>query len=245
MTEQADLQSIGKHCSLDSCNRVDFLPLKCDFCEKNFCRDHSGITAHSCPKYDKKVDGTSSNLEPIILYKCSLENCTNQKEIVRVICEFCGNDFCMKHRLQIDHNCSKLPDKSQSDNQKAKEKKEFNFEVKQNVSEKNMSLAAKVQMMKLKQTAVGPAGLPEESKFYCFVQYNNEQSAQTKKAFYFSIKWPVGKCNEFIKEKFKIETKRVELYLNENLIDTSSTVETLLKENKLQSNGPTLDLKVV
>jgi hypothetical protein len=115
---------------------------------------------------------------------------------------------------------------------RAAKPEEVKFEVKQNVSEKNAALAAKLTLMKLRQTAVGPPGLTEQFKYYCFVSYSAE-----KKPFFFSTKWPVGKCVEFVLEKFKIsasELSKLKLYLNDSLIESSDNVEDLVKREILQ-----------
>ncbi|XP_041969880.1 AN1-type zinc finger protein 2A-like [Aricia agestis] len=40
---------IGKNCSFSSCNKLDFLPMKCDACRDVFCSDHFAYTKHECP----------------------------------------------------------------------------------------------------------------------------------------------------------------------------------------------------
>ena len=32
--EEADLMSLGDHCEVEECKQIDFLPFKCDACEK-------------------------------------------------------------------------------------------------------------------------------------------------------------------------------------------------------------------
>ncbi|GAA5887444.1 hypothetical protein JCM6882_002532 [Rhodosporidiobolus microsporus] len=39
---------IGTHCTLPSCNALDFLPLVCTHCAHLFCRQHASPTAHAC-----------------------------------------------------------------------------------------------------------------------------------------------------------------------------------------------------
>ncbi|CAI6006675.1 unnamed protein product [Closterium sp. NIES-64] len=41
--------SLGRHCSLSSCQLLDFLPFKCDACHQPFCLDHRSYGAHECP----------------------------------------------------------------------------------------------------------------------------------------------------------------------------------------------------
>ncbi len=172
-------------------------------------------------------------------FTCSLEECQS-KDVIEFKCEFCSLNFCMKHRLQIDHACSKLA-KSCDDAAAKKEVKEFKFEMKQNVSEKNAGLAAKLILMKLKQAAVGPPGLPEEGKFYCFVNYGN----QLKKPFFFSLKWPIGRCIDFLFDKLSINKANLtatKLWLDTLQIDSSLTVEEFIKINNVKL-AAILDLK--
>ncbi|CAF0895075.1 unnamed protein product [Brachionus calyciflorus] len=240
-----DLSNIGKHCSFELCNRLDFLPIKCDLCHLNFCKEHFTFINHKCSKYDEKNERNVSNmanLAPINFYICTFEDC-KQREMVEVICEFCNIRVCMKHRLQIDHKCSKLQ-ANLVDSKPKIEKQEFKFEVKQNVSEKNAPLAAKLTLMKLKQTAVGPPGLPDQSKYYCFIIQDG--NVTSKKPFFFSSKWPVGKCIEFLIDKLKIEKSKqsdLKLYLDNNPIASSYTIEELQKNNILISQGLVFYLK--
>ncbi|RNA33684.1 AN1-type zinc finger 1 [Brachionus plicatilis] len=239
-----DVSTIGKHCSFESCNRLDFLPVKCELCHFNYCKEHYSFESHQCAKYEEKnkqnltkVAGSSR----IKFYDCTFEEC-KQKEMVQVICEFCDKRLCMKHRLQIDHKCPKL-DSNLVDLRPKEAKKEFKFEMKQNVSEKNASLAAKLTLMKLKQTAVGPPGLPELSKYFCFIIQDGEQSS--KKPFFFSIKWPVGKCIDFLIEKLKIQKSKqnnLKLFLDSSHVPSSSTIEELQKNNVLANHGLILNL---
>lgn len=49
-----EFPNLGEHCSESSCNRLDFLPLRCDACEALFCTDHISYQEHSCPSAYKK-----------------------------------------------------------------------------------------------------------------------------------------------------------------------------------------------
>ena len=40
---------VGTHCTHPSCNRLDFLPIKCSACTKTFCSNHYEYTTHNCP----------------------------------------------------------------------------------------------------------------------------------------------------------------------------------------------------
>lgn len=47
-------QNIGKHCSDSTCRQKDWLPVKCKYCSKVYCADHSSIGSHHCPQYEKE-----------------------------------------------------------------------------------------------------------------------------------------------------------------------------------------------
>ncbi|GJP57241.1 hypothetical protein CLOM_g16269 [Closterium sp. NIES-68] len=40
--------NLGRHCSVSSCQLLDFLPFKCDACHQPFCLDHRSYAAHAC-----------------------------------------------------------------------------------------------------------------------------------------------------------------------------------------------------
>lgn len=44
-----ELPNVGKNCSKSECNKLDFLPIKCDACGSLFCDEHYTYTSHSCP----------------------------------------------------------------------------------------------------------------------------------------------------------------------------------------------------
>ncbi|ORX52013.1 hypothetical protein DM01DRAFT_1337001 [Hesseltinella vesiculosa] len=53
-----ELPQLGKHCTLSSCQSLDFLPVACPFCREVYCGDHRLPATHGCIQwnnYDKKV----------------------------------------------------------------------------------------------------------------------------------------------------------------------------------------------
>ncbi|XP_030657128.1 AN1-type zinc finger protein 2A isoform X1 [Nomascus leucogenys] len=44
-----EFPDLGKHCSEKTCKQLDFLPVKCDACKQDFCKDHFAYAAHKCP----------------------------------------------------------------------------------------------------------------------------------------------------------------------------------------------------
>jgi len=47
-SNKKDVFHVGTYCQEPSCNRLDFLPVRCDGCLKNFCNDHFRYGAHNC-----------------------------------------------------------------------------------------------------------------------------------------------------------------------------------------------------
>lgn len=227
MTEFSEL---GKHCSFDNCNLKDFLPLKCKYCARVYCKEHSSLIIHNCNASIDKNEALGQ-LEPLQMFKCSFNDCKT-KELIEFKCEFCKLCFCCKHRLQLDHQCKELPvQESKKEAPKAKQI-EFNFEIKKNVSEKNTALQSKLILMKMKQTAQGPTGLPDQYRFYAFIHYAN-----SKKPFYLSIEWPIGRCIEFLASKLNISSSnglKLKLKKDEiDQIDTSLSLKDLIEQKSL------------
>ncbi|XP_044526701.1 AN1-type zinc finger protein 2B isoform X3 [Gracilinanus agilis] len=51
-----EFPDLGAHCSEPTCQRLDFLPLKCDACSGIFCADHVAYDQHHCGSaYQKDV----------------------------------------------------------------------------------------------------------------------------------------------------------------------------------------------
>ncbi|KMZ61411.1 AN1-type zinc finger protein 2B [Zostera marina] len=49
-----EFPNLGKHCSVDDCKMIDFLPFTCDRCSQVFCLEHRGYSTHSCPKANQQ-----------------------------------------------------------------------------------------------------------------------------------------------------------------------------------------------
>ncbi|NWU94726.1 ZFN2B protein, partial [Upupa epops] len=117
----------------------DFLPLKCDACERIFCTDHIAYAQHDCTSAYKKdvqvpvcplcnapipvrrgempdivvgehIDrdcksDPAQRKRKIFTNKCMKPGC-KQKEMMKVICDQCHKNYCLKHRHPLDHDCS-------------------------------------------------------------------------------------------------------------------------------------------
>ncbi|CAA0812749.1 Zinc finger AN1 and C2H2 domain-containing stress-associated protein 11 [Striga hermonthica] len=45
--------NLGKHCTVEDCRQIDFLPFTCDCCKQVYCLDHRSYSRHNCPKANK------------------------------------------------------------------------------------------------------------------------------------------------------------------------------------------------
>lgn len=125
---------LGKHCSEKFCRKLDFLPMKCDACGDIFCSEHFSYRTHSCPSaYQKDVQvpicplcsdpvPTPRDVSPdvtvgahidkfcksekpkIYTNRCTFKNC-KKKELVPFSCGVCKQNYCLKHRHTVDHEC--------------------------------------------------------------------------------------------------------------------------------------------
>ena len=116
---------IGDQCFEKSCGQLDFLPVKCDGCKNKFCGQHWTYLGHSCPTpklqdiqvpvcplCDKPVPSKPGSVpdEAVSRHldrdcgakrqrnpRCSKVKCKT-RELIKVDCDQCGNNFCLKHR---------------------------------------------------------------------------------------------------------------------------------------------------
>ncbi|OAV89315.1 hypothetical protein PTTG_01411 [Puccinia triticina 1-1 BBBD Race 1] len=114
---QHQLEEWGAHCSLQTCNLLDFLPLQCPECHKTFCSSHfkpslvSSDSDHLCepfilkkkqqeriPKPTRTAVGAQQNK------KCSYIKCKTIM-LAPINCPSCTLSYCPSHRLEQDHLC--------------------------------------------------------------------------------------------------------------------------------------------
>lgn len=226
MGDKADASLIGKHCQYDYCNQLDFLPFFCQSCSKTFCLDHRTETAHKCAKAgawaERKRQAQLSR--PSIGQGKTLRGSTPEKPCASpdcktvvgssltpgVHCQTCNRDYCLKHRLKEDHDCSKLipiggrpvqvevaqKTRSAFDKLKAWGSSKKEQAGRALPKRKPSSAAARlVAVNSLKKTAKGDDKLPVEKRIYLYV----EAEAETAKAkfpkgeFFYSKDWVIGR----------------------------------------------------
>ncbi|KAL3207110.1 hypothetical protein MRX96_010429 [Rhipicephalus microplus] len=105
----AELPQLGKHCHVESCNRLDFLPFECVHCKNTFCSDHRTSDAHVCDQVQAHIlsDKEAKCSRTGTLFGCTFSECT-QKELTPIACGLCAANFCVRHRHAQDHKCKCL-----------------------------------------------------------------------------------------------------------------------------------------
>ncbi|RYO84156.1 hypothetical protein DL766_009753 [Monosporascus sp. MC13-8B] len=128
MDKENDPTLVGKHCQLEYCNQLDFLPFFCQSCKKTFCLDHRTEDAHQCANRGAWAErrrqaqlarpsaGEGRRLRDRDLATqkpCAADDCRTvigTSLVPGVHCATCNRDYCLKHRLREEHDCaSKTP----------------------------------------------------------------------------------------------------------------------------------------
>ena len=80
-----DLNPIGKHCALQSCNVLDFLPIQCS-CLQWFCRLHISPDLHDCSSLQQHPSPSSSEPLPStsVRSKCAFAGCNKPSLAIAV-----------------------------------------------------------------------------------------------------------------------------------------------------------------
>ncbi|KAI1341587.1 AN1-like zinc finger protein [Xylariaceae sp. FL0016] len=128
MDRDADATLIGKHCELEYCNQLDFLPFFCQSCKKTFCLDHRTEDSHKCANRGAWAErrrqaqlarpsaGEGRRMRDFVSEKPCAANDMGCKTVIGtslvpgVHCAGCNRDYCLKHRLKEEHDCkNKVP----------------------------------------------------------------------------------------------------------------------------------------
>jgi AN1-type zinc finger protein 1 len=119
-----DASLVGKHCQMDYCNQLDFLPFLCQSCGKTYCLDHRTETSHKCEQAGAWAErrrqaqlarpsaGEGKTMRDFVSKKpCANSTCNTvigTGLVPGVHCSDCNRDYCLKHRLREDHDCQNL-----------------------------------------------------------------------------------------------------------------------------------------
>ena len=236
--DEKDPTLIGAHCQYTYCNQLDFLPFRCESCRGTFCLDHRSETGHKCAKAGEwaakrrranlGTPSIGSGKNTLQVEKpCASPDC---KAIIgsslstAVHCSTCNRDYCLKHRLNEDHNCKNLvpigarPSKFGSQPDYAKialgKLKAWGTAKKATMSErvlpkpKPSSPAARlIAVNNLNKTAKGDAKLPPDKRIYMYVE---AEAATTKSKlpsgeFFYSKDWVIGRVLDAAAKSLQVE----------------------------------------
>ena len=196
-----ELPDLGKHCFVSDCKQLDFLPFECTYCSMTFCKEHFGLESHGCEKKPNNTVTEKRRNEDV--YMCSVNGCC-KTELAPIRCSRCDVQVCLSHRAEQDHACSKfeLPKERMVKTREVVEtiakKNEEGREAASNKAKlhrnpKAQRMAAKVQLMKLKQKSKGDQSLPAEERIYFRVILPKGGKGGPPVGAFVSRKWSMGR----------------------------------------------------
>lgn len=101
-----ELPHIGENCALTQCNRLDFLPIKCDACSKVFCLEHYRYETHGCEtakNKDFQVPVCPLCMQPVVAKRDQLPDLAVSQHI---------DQFCTKNELLKNYHRQKIATKT-------------------------------------------------------------------------------------------------------------------------------------
>ena len=88
------------------CNQIDYLNFHCNVCNKNLCKKHYHNDI-SCPFAQNKEEIKNKKDFNYQINYCDF--CKGEiKNMDPIKCDFCKKLFCLKHKLESDHDCPSL-----------------------------------------------------------------------------------------------------------------------------------------
>lgn len=248
-----ELPNVGKFCTNPDCKQLDFLPILCK-CGQIFCKDHFRAHTNSCQPSKQLTENELKKIDNILI--CSQNGCS-ERSIVPLICERCHKHFCIKHRhLATCENkdaetIAKEKEKYAEPVRKFAEAKAIvDKQLENNLNAvkkrgKNIQMANKVQLMKIKSKATGIKTIPVVDRIYFNVTYGVNTTP-----LFVSKQWSVGRVTDAIAQELKLQNnnnkgneKKLRLFRNEDCQhlsnDMSVTLNRLLEEKSI-SDGENL-----
>lgn len=205
-----ELPDLGEQCGVDTCKQLDFLPIRCADCGGVYCKHHSLPCYHACPAQETNKDQEGKEKGSITRHPCQVGGCRGG-ELTPIVCSKCGGNFCLAHRHQADHRCPGLtqPDTSKQEQAAAHIKAlADNMVVGKKQGKKSEQLAAKVQLMKLKQKAIGDKNIPQQDRIYFLLLLPKSSSSSSSSIPVFvSQHWTIGRAIDDIATLAKLENK--------------------------------------
>lgn len=232
-----DLESIGRHCQFAYCGQLDFLPFRCASCQGTFCLDHRSETAHKCPKPGEWArrnyaeSNTHTTTEKPNIYnsdQCAHVACKTLINTMRdpaVRCPECNREYCLKHRLREEHNCSKdVPLGARPAGNAATTNETFRSmfsRVRTWGKDKsqaatagltpkpkaNSPAARMTEVNNMKRSAKGDPAVPADRRLYLHVVGTSDTQTNQPPTgdFYFDKNWKVGRVLDDAAKRLRVE----------------------------------------
>ncbi|RHZ89417.1 hypothetical protein Glove_14g45 [Diversispora epigaea] len=198
--------------------------------------------------------------------KCLIQKDCNNNNNIHVVCDGCGEIFCLKHRYPSIHECPSLNVHAET---KAKRremaeeliakyfKKPLSPSGNTTINAKTATIQPKkkkenkmVKLMVLKSNAKGDSSIPPDSRLYLTIEFPRDSNIASKPMF-FNKNWTIGKVLDKIATEGKIKNVNNQLSMEdpERLILYNSDSEKILNtEQKLDdslSNGDFIGLEIM
>jgi len=253
-----EFPTLGKNCEKSDCNKLDFLPIKCNFCKKYFCSEHALPEYHSCTEYTAECRNPSD--AAIEKYACSVSGC-KKTELAPVVCNYCSVQICLLHRHQADHNCPKLETgvRGMTETKVVVEKilssqnqNSASEVLKKPRSVKAQKTAAKVQLMKLKMKSSGDKSVPQSERIY-FLVTPPKSSGKSASGVWTNRGWVMGKVIDSLASLLSVQNNnnnqtapKLKLFRSADGVsvseDTSLLLDKILASEELfNGDGVTLE----
>ncbi|XP_026761832.2 AN1-type zinc finger protein 1-like [Galleria mellonella] len=171
-----EFPTLGEHCQYPNCNQTDFLPLQCK-CAKVFCRVHFNehCLSGDCELAPEPKAVNLKNDDQI--YRCSEKGC-RKGNLHEMLCAKCNKHYCIEHRFHP--TCPEIDDETMATKieqfeaprkQFAEANKHLQEKITENIrkalqSSAKVKTASKIQLMRIKQKAIGPKSIPVSDRVY-------------------------------------------------------------------------------
>lgn len=178
-------------------------------------KDHLSTEIHQCPDFISSDRIIIETPEKQVHEKCNFCSQVVKNRLEMIKCDHCQSNFCLSHRHPEGHKClsittetKKTPSAFQlitsatsSSSSSSTTIKSSSLTPKGPKGAKNDSLAKKVALMKLKQSAIGLQSIPQTERLYFNLNLGNQTPC---KPIYLSSFWSIGKSIDFIAEKLNL-----------------------------------------
>ncbi|PFH60043.1 hypothetical protein XA68_11527 [Ophiocordyceps unilateralis] len=220
MDNAIDASLVGKHCQYAPCNQLDFLPFRCQACHKDFCGEHRTPSSHQCAvssRQDQRLSGDAVTKKERSPNRAAEKACDSPtcKAVIgtpltpSIQCRTCRRDYCLKHRLQEEHDCKSLVAATKGHDEAAQKKQSALDRLRawsaahmrhtsdgSGAKAKSGPVASQmVARNLLRRNAKGRADVPEDMRVYLHVEAepNPGKEQLLKGDFFYRKDWVVGR----------------------------------------------------